>query len=105
MTNSVNIVMLQKIQNNTKQDIYSQTSEQRTLWDLYKLKCFVLCREVACPLLGGSKCIRTIGKLIIWDLEKRPLLRGLLYCVPISEGPLSEVLLYIISIDDVCILI
>ncbi len=28
------------------QCIYSQTSEQRTLWDLYKLKCFVLCREV-----------------------------------------------------------
>ncbi len=26
--------------------VYSQTSEQRTLWDLYKLKCFVLCREV-----------------------------------------------------------
>ncbi len=65
--------------------LYSQTSEQRTLWDLYKLKCFVLC-----ILLGGSKCIRTIGKPIIWDLEKRPLLRGLLYCVPISE-----VLLYI----------
>ncbi len=36
----------------------------------------------------------TIGKLIIWDLEKRPMIRGLLYCVPISEGPLSEVLLY-----------
>ncbi len=30
-------------------------------------------------------------KPIIWDLEECPLLRGLLYCVPISECPLSEV--------------
>jgi hypothetical protein len=22
-----------------------------------------------CPLFGGSKCIRTKGKLIIWDIE------------------------------------
>ncbi len=29
-----------------EQYMYSQTSEQRTLWDLYKLKCFVFCREV-----------------------------------------------------------
>ena len=26
------------------------------------------------------KCIRTIGKPIIWDLELRPLYKGLLYC-------------------------
>ena len=45
---------------------YSQTSEQRTFWEQYKFKSFVL----GCPLLGGS---RTIGKPIIWDLEKRPL--------------------------------
>ena len=25
---------------------YSQTSEQRTLWEQYKFKLFVLCREV-----------------------------------------------------------
>ena len=41
-----------------------------------------------CPLLGGSKCI---GKPIIWDPEKCPLQRGLLYYVPILEGPLLEV--------------
>ena len=45
-----------------------------------------LYRELGCPLLGGSKCIRTTGKPIIWDFEKRPLLRGLLYCVPIYLG-------------------
>ena len=42
----------------------SQTSKQRTLREQYKFKSFVLCR--GCPL-------RTIGKPIIWDLEKRPL--------------------------------
>ena len=41
---------------------------------------------------------RTTGnKPIILDLEKCPLLRGLLYCVPISEGPLLEVSLYSFS--------
>ena len=29
-----------------------------------------------------------------WDLEECPWLRDLLYCVPISECPLSEVILY-----------
>ena len=30
-----------------------------------------------------------------WDLALCPSYRGLLYCGPISEGPLSEVPLYI----------
>ena len=47
-----------------------------------------------CPLLRGCKCIKTIGRLNIGDLKQCPLQRGLLYTVPISEGPLSEVLLY-----------
>ena len=38
--------------------------------------------------------MRTIGKPIIRDIEKCPLLRGLLYSVLFSECPLSEVLLY-----------
>jgi len=46
-----------------------------------------------CPLLRGSKCI---GKPIIWDPEKCPLQRGLLYYVPILEGPLLGVSLYAI---------
>jgi len=47
-------------------------------------------------LLRGSKCIK---KAIIWDLEKLPLQRGLLYCVTILKSPLSEVLLYFSSYD------
>ena len=35
-----------------------------------------------------------MGKSIIWDLEKCPILRGLLCCVLISEGPLLEISLY-----------
>ncbi len=35
----------------------------------------------------------------MWDLEECPLLRGLLYCVPISECPQSEVLLYRNTLD------
>ena len=50
-----------------------------------------------CPFLRGSKCIKTIGKPIIRDLEKCPLQRGLIYYVPISEGPLLEVLLYMLD--------
>ena len=30
----------------------------------------------------------------MWDLKQCPLQRGLLHTVPISKGPLSEVLLY-----------
>ena len=36
-----------------------------------------------------------LGKQKIWGLNLCPLLRGLLYCVPISEGPLSEVPLHV----------
>ena len=44
---------------------------------------------------GGSKCIRTIGKQIFVTLPC-VLCREvyILYSVPISEGPLSEVPLY-----------
>ena len=43
----------------------------------------VFCRLMRVrPFLKGSKCIRTIGK------PNCPLYRGLLHCVPISEGPL-----------------
>ena len=52
--------------------VYSQVNLRTNLGTII-FKSFVLCREVACPLLGGSKCIRTIGKPIIWDLEKSPL--------------------------------
>ena len=35
---------------------------------------------------------------ISWDLDPCTLLRGLLlYCVPISEGPLSDVSLYFLE--------
>ena len=44
-----------------------------------------------------SRCIREIN---YWGPENRPLWRGLLHCVPISEGPLSEVLLYTFDKGD-----
>ena len=47
-----------------------------------------------CPLLGGCKCVETIGIGNIWNLKQCFLLRGLLYTVPISEGPLLETLQY-----------
>ena len=44
---------------------------------------------------GGSKCIRTIGKHILGPWPVSFVERSILYCVPISEGPLSEVPLYL----------
>jgi len=38
---------------------------------LYLYNSAVLCR--GCPLLRSSKCIETMGRLIIWDLEECPL--------------------------------
>jgi len=77
--------------------IHKITAPKQSMhWGEYKFSCCVLCREVV-PFLGSSKCITTIRKSTIWDLEKCPLLRGLLCYVPISEGPLSEVLLYYTS--------
>ena len=54
--------------------------EQRTLWDQY------MNPSVSLQIERSSSSQRFkmyIGKPIIWDLEKCPLLRGLLYCVPI----------------------
>ena len=53
--------------------VYSQTSEQRTLWEQYKFKSFVLCREVVLFSEVQNILEPSIGKSIIWDLEKRPL--------------------------------
>ncbi len=58
-----------------------RTSEQRTPWDQYQLCCFVLCSS------------RVQNVHVLNCIEECPLL----YCVPISECPLSEVLLYILS--------
>ena len=41
----------------------------------------------------GSKCTKTIGH-VIFGTSNDVLCRGLLYSVPISEGPLSDVPLY-----------
>jgi len=46
---------------------FSRTSEQRTLQEQYKFSTCVLSKEV-----GGFK-INSIGKPIIWELEKCPL--------------------------------
>ena len=43
---------------------------------------------------SGSFLYSEVHNSIVWEIEKCPLLRGLLYRVPISEGPLSEVSLY-----------
>ena len=45
---------------------YSGVSEYRTLWDQYKFKWFVHCRD--CPLLRDSNCIILIGGLKFGDL-------------------------------------
>ena len=60
----------------------------------YQFSCLNLCPwQRYCPLIRGSKCIKTIEKPNTWDLEKCSLQRGLLYYVPNLEGPLSEGLL------------
>ena len=47
--------------------------------------------------LRSFLCIETIGESIFADHRQCPLYnRGLIYSVPSSEGPLSEVQLYII---------
>ena len=74
---------------------YSKTSEKRMPWGQYKLTVvpFVerfLCRGCRRPLLGVSKCIKTIGKSIL----KSDLCREVYYNISlvILEGPLLEVL-------------
>ena len=68
---------------------YSKTPEQRTLWEQYKFKSFVLCREVV--LFSEVQNVLELYTNQLFGTLKSVLCRGLLYCVPISEGPLSEV--------------
>ena len=65
-------------------------NKRHVVYNIYKFSCCVLCREAVLFLrfkmywetnFGTLTCV-----LYLW--------RGLLYCVPISEGPLSEVPLY-----------
>ena len=74
--------------------MYSQTSQQqRTRWDQYELNW--LYRK-----LSSSQRFKKYRKTNYWELEECPLLRGLLYCFPISECPLSVYILYIIGLGS-----
>ncbi len=53
--------------------LYSQTSQQRTLWDQYELCCCILLSKVD-------------RKPIIWDIEECPLLRGVYDSVSLSRS-------------------
>ena len=53
-----------------------------------KIGHFFHCREVVLFL----EVLSAIGKVVFWDPEQCPLLKGLTYSVPFLEGPFFEVL-------------
>ena len=67
------------------------TVEPPTYWDNI-INSAVLSFIERLSSFRGSKCTKTIGHVILGP--QSVLCRGLLYVVPISEGPLSEVPLY-----------
>ena len=76
-------------------DVYSGTSEQRTLWGQYKFSRFVFYGEVFLSLevlnvcnLWGMAVIGTSSSVVNREVKHT-------VSVPFSVGPLLEILLYI----------